>query len=62
MHKSPLGVAKLGPWVGEHQKQPVQAVIRQGADELARVVIVETEIAGQGAVDFGIVWHQSGQQ
>ena len=55
-------MARFRPGVGEQQEQPVQARIRQVAQQDARVIGPEAQVGRQGRVGFLALGHQGGQQ
>ena len=62
MHKAPFGVPRLGPGVGEHQKQAIQTAFRQSAQQMPRILRPKPEITRQRAGCLRLFRHQAREQ
>ena len=62
MDEAALGVAGLGPGIGEQQEQPVEACIRQRPQQHARVVGPQQQVGRQRRVRLATFGDQAGQK
>jgi peptidoglycan/LPS O-acetylase OafA/YrhL len=62
MDEAPLGVARLGPRVGEQQEQPVQRLVGEGAQQNTGVVGPEAEVLRERGCGLAALRHQTGEQ
>ena len=53
---------RLGPGIGEHQKQPIQSGFRQSAQQMPRILRPKPEITRQRAGRLRLFRHQAREQ